>query len=184
MDFWKLRSLTLTGKMLVIKAVLLPLLLHYAVVFPFNVWWCKKIERLMAIFLWGSKMEKVRREEIKKVWRNGGLGFLDIQGFLNMHFWLSAFKIFVGGGRTARLMRYHAERILVKFGWCGRDLLRPTAQIIPFYYLKLKSFYDNAQLEELGEERMVKSRLVRWLRRAELVCPIYNFPSPVSEVIW
>lgn len=183
-DFWKLRSLTLTGKILIIKSVLLPLLLYYAVVFPFNVRWCKKIERVLAIFLWGSKMERVKREEIKKLGQNGGLGFPDVQGFINMHFWLSAFKIFAGGGRTARFMRYHAERVFVKFGWCGRDLLRPTALIIPSYYLKLKSFYDGAQLEGLGEEATVKSRLVRWLRRAELVSQIYNFPSSVSEVIW
>lgn len=57
-NFWKLRKLTFTGKVLIIKVVILLIVLSVASVYPGSAWRIRKIERRIFVFFWGGKMEK------------------------------------------------------------------------------------------------------------------------------
>lgn len=74
LGYWGLRTLTLEGKVLIIKAVILPRLLLVSSVFipPRKV--LLELERAIFYFLWGSKWETLRRETMKKMKENGGKG--------------------------------------------------------------------------------------------------------------
>lgn len=183
-EFWKLRRLTFTGKVLISKAVLLPLMLFFSVVFPPNNAWCKRFEMHMCRFFWGSKMERVRREIIKKECKNGGYNVPDLRIFLDMHYWLNCFKIFSSGNRTAKMMKYLAGWEMTKWGWCKIDLTKPKAFIVPIFYLKLKSFFEKNKLNQMDDGSTDKVKLLRWLRKDEMVCNIFNFPSKVAQGVW
>lgn len=116
LELWKLRRLTLVGKILVIKAVCLPLLLNFGVVFPFNKRWVQKFTRLLFLFFWGSKMDRVARTTVMKEERFGGQNFPNVENFLGMHSWLLHYKIFTGGGRAMCFMRYLMGWFVVGWG--------------------------------------------------------------------
>lgn len=77
--------------------------------------------RVLFVFFWGSKMERVELRSVMKSLERGGCGFLDIPAFLSMHYWLVHYKAFIGGGKTAAIMRYLVGWALIKWGWCSKD---------------------------------------------------------------
>lgn len=51
LDFWKLRRLSIYGKVLVVKAVVLPILLYFSVIFPPSARWIQKMTRSQPFFI-------------------------------------------------------------------------------------------------------------------------------------
>lgn len=82
--FWKLRDLSLRGKILIIKVVILPLLLYTCT----GKRWTQMIMKELFSFLWGSRMEKAAWEVVMKGECNGGLGFPNIERFVKLHYLL------------------------------------------------------------------------------------------------
>ena len=82
---WIHRTLTIYGKIVIIKTLALSKLSHLATVLPsLNKNQIKKLETLIFQFLWGNKPDKVSREHTKLTEKAGGLGFPDVSSF-----WLS-----------------------------------------------------------------------------------------------
>ncbi|CAJ0968071.1 unnamed protein product [Ranitomeya imitator] len=73
-----LRKLTMEGKVSIIKMILLPIMLHSAVVFPPSDLYIKRLTRVCFTFLWGSKMEKLKRDFMYRDCLNGEKGFLSL----------------------------------------------------------------------------------------------------------
>ncbi|CAJ0948231.1 unnamed protein product [Ranitomeya imitator] len=71
-DFWKLRKLTIEGKVLIIKALLLPIMLYLSYVYPPSDLVAKKLQRMLFEFIWSSKFEKVKRKTMHKPHHLGG----------------------------------------------------------------------------------------------------------------
>ena len=85
LDCWIYRSLTVYGKITVIKTLALSKVSHLALVLPnLNKKQIKDIEKMLFNFLWGGKPDKVSRDHAKLSEKRGGLGFVDIA-----EFWLS-----------------------------------------------------------------------------------------------
>lgn len=80
--FWKLRSLTMEGKIVILKQVILPMVLYISSVFMPSFRQLKNLIRICFTFFWNSNMEKVRREEMYKSKEKGGKGFPDFKRFL------------------------------------------------------------------------------------------------------
>lgn len=183
-EFWKLRRLTLTGKVLIVKSVILPLLLYFGSAFPPGVKWTQKITRVLFVFFWGSRMERLQRKTVQMSPEHGGYGFPDIGIFMTMHLWLTHYKVFVAGGLKAHLMRYLAGWSLVKWGWCGRDLLKPTALVSPLVYRQLNEFFKKFKLSELGVGAVEKTTLVKWLRKEEVRANIFGLGPRHTDNCW
>ncbi|KAJ8402876.1 hypothetical protein AAFF_G00361900 [Aldrovandia affinis] len=62
LGMWSRRQLSLTGKVIVVRSVLLPLLLHLAYVFPVPARAKLALTRAVFRFLWGGRYEYVSRE--------------------------------------------------------------------------------------------------------------------------
>lgn len=99
-----MRELSLKGKVLIVKAVILPLILYIAVVVPMGKIWVIKINKVLFGFLWGSRMERIARETVKRTCSLGGLGFPDQVKYVDMHYWLVAFRTVMVDRRTAVMM--------------------------------------------------------------------------------
>ena len=79
---WINRTLTVYGKIVIIKSLALSKLSHLALVLPdLNATQIKKIESLLFNFLWDNKPDKVCREHSKLAEKAGGLGVPDIKSF-------------------------------------------------------------------------------------------------------
>ncbi|XP_073780380.1 transposon TX1 uncharacterized 149 kDa protein [Danio rerio] len=86
LGFWVLRQLTIEGKILIYKAVILPLMLLVCSVFSPPRHFLLELERAVFYFIWGSKWERLRREVVKKKTENGGKGLPDPYLFLASRF--------------------------------------------------------------------------------------------------
>lgn len=184
LEFWKLRRLTLSGKVLVVKAVILPLLLYTNLIFPPNVRSIQKITRLLFVFFWGAKMERVSRVTVMKDVKLGGYNFPNVQNFIGIQLWISHFKTYSANGVAARFVRYLAGWTMLKWGWCVKDLRKPMALVPSFVYLRLHQFFLKNKLSELGVGAMSKANLVKWMRREEVVTNILGLKSISAEKCW
>ncbi|KAJ8355174.1 hypothetical protein AAFF_G00088890 [Aldrovandia affinis] len=71
---WTRRQLSLTGRVVVVRSVLLPLLIHLAYVFPVPARTKLALTRLVFRFLWGGGYEYVTREQMYMPVSGGGRG--------------------------------------------------------------------------------------------------------------
>ena len=82
LNCWIHRTLTVYGKIVVVKTLALSKLSHVALVIP-----CitpnkiREIESLFFKFIWNNKPDKVSRDHAKLPERKGGLGMIDIKDF-------------------------------------------------------------------------------------------------------
>lgn len=85
LGFWRLRQLTIEGKVLIIKSVILPLFLLLCSVFYPPRWFLLAVDREIFRFLWGGRWERLKREEMKKAPKNGGKGVPNFDLFLGTY---------------------------------------------------------------------------------------------------
>ena len=82
LDCWIHRTLTVFGKITVIKSLALSKLGHLALVLPsLNSIQINELEKTISNFMWGGKPDKVSREHAKMSEKSGGLGMVDIKLF-------------------------------------------------------------------------------------------------------
>ena len=82
---WIHRTMSVYGKVVIIKTLALPKLNHLATVLPnLDKNQLKKLENITIQFLWGNKPDRVSRVHSKLSEKAGGLGVLDVASF-----WLS-----------------------------------------------------------------------------------------------
>ena len=82
LNCWVHRTLTVYGKITIIKTLALSKLSHLALVLPnLDKKQIKLLENLFFSFLWGNKPDKVSRDHSKLSEKAGGLGFVDVKQF-------------------------------------------------------------------------------------------------------
>lgn len=77
LNFWKMRELTLRGKVLVLNALMLSKMWYVLSVTPMPRWISKRIKAVVLKFLWDSKPSKIAYETIIGDVKDGGLGLQD-----------------------------------------------------------------------------------------------------------
>ena len=83
LSMWKMRNLTLYGKIVVLKFLVISQIVYAATVLHVPKSFVQKIEKIVYTFLWGSKREKVKRTVCINSDEEGGLGMIDIQSKLH-----------------------------------------------------------------------------------------------------
>ena len=82
LNCWIYRTLTVYGKITIIKTLALSKLSHLALVLPnLDKKQIRLLENLFFKFLWGNKPDKVSRDHAKLSEKAGGLGFVDVKQF-------------------------------------------------------------------------------------------------------
>lgn len=168
LGLWRLRSLSLRGRALIVKTYVLPLILHVSNVFPPPKMWVSSITQSIFVFFGGVKCEKCSHEKVLKPYEKGGYGFPDLILFLRLHFWLTCRRVLKGEGRATLMGQYLFGRYVIKWGWIAKDLCRPVAFCVPQYYLRLVEIRQEWGLEQLGEEDGSKAKIIA-LREKEMM---------------
>ena len=79
LDNWKRRNLTIFGKVTVLKSLALSQIIHLIIVDSIPNIFLNKLNRLIYQFIWGSKIEKVKRCTLTKDYVDGGIKMIDIK---------------------------------------------------------------------------------------------------------
>lgn len=74
LGMWRTRGLSITGKVMALKADVLPSLNHLALVYPVPAQCARLLEREVFSFIWGGKTELVSRETMRRDVGRGGRG--------------------------------------------------------------------------------------------------------------
>ena len=84
LSFWRLRQLSLIGKITVIKSLAISKLVHLFISLPTpSTEMMKKLKRIVYTFLWNGKNDKIRRTKICQSYSNGGLKMIDLDIFVS-----------------------------------------------------------------------------------------------------
>ena len=143
-------------RVLVIKADILSQVIYLARVFPIPAL-CKVRLTRQIKFLWGGRLEPVRREILYLPVEQGGRGLANVGLKLDVLFVAGIYETLTGGGE-------HKCRHLVKMwmgtamkGLVGWDNRGPRAEDAPAYFHKAVLFL-RAHREEVTGERLKKHR--------------------------
>uniref|UniRef100_A0A803KE26 Reverse transcriptase domain-containing protein n=2 Tax=Xenopus tropicalis TaxID=8364 RepID=A0A803KE26_XENTR len=180
---WNLRDLTMEGKILIIKMVLLPIMLHVGMVFPPSNVYIKKLTRVCFKFLWGSKMEKLKRESMYKDKSKGGRNVLNLLLFFHVKYFRFCFKLFNSDGIFSCFLKYAAGMVFKK--WFRVPLNSPVLLCPPKHYAVLEKAvrlfnFKNVETEILGDQRKVS----KVLKHDEVTVPVSNFSEDRSKKVW
>ena len=82
MNMWKMRNLTVYGKIVIIKSLVISQIVYAATVIHVPEMLARKLEKMIYTFLWGSKREKIKRTVCINSAEEGGLNMIDLQSKL------------------------------------------------------------------------------------------------------
>ena len=78
-DNWRRRNLTLIGRVIIIKALLISQIIHLIMFCPVPQSVMKKLGKIIYEYLWGSKVNKVKKETVVREYVQGGIKMIDIE---------------------------------------------------------------------------------------------------------
>ena len=76
---WKKRNLTIFGKVTIFKSLALSQIIHVINVDSIPLKFLHELNKMIFQFIWGSKIEKVKRSTLTEDYINGGIKMIDIQ---------------------------------------------------------------------------------------------------------
>ena len=82
MNMWKMRNLTLYGKIVIIKSLVISQIVYAATVIHVPEMLARKLEKMIYTFIWGAKREKIKRTVCINSAEEGGLNMIDLQSKL------------------------------------------------------------------------------------------------------
>ena len=81
---WKNRFLSLTGKIVIIKTLLIPLFTHIFTALPNPPGDCiSKLKKEIFQFIWGGKTDKIKRNSLCRTIAAGGQGMVDLEVYIS-----------------------------------------------------------------------------------------------------
>ena len=69
-DNWRRRNLTLIGRVIIIKTLLISQIIHLIMFCPVSQSVMKKLDKIIYEYLWGSKVNKVKKRKKKPLLEN------------------------------------------------------------------------------------------------------------------
>lgn len=187
LSFWGLRNLTLEGKILIIKAMILSLFLLVCSVFIPPRPLFLALDRAIFHFLWGSGWERLRREEMKRATRNGGKGVPDMNLFLGAKYTALHIKYAtsVSSHKTVALARYGMGSFLRAKRMLPVDQTVPLAFHPPPAYAFITKFLRRFKLENEKMEILTNHRaMISIVQGREQVCPIKGLSLVEAKRVW
>ncbi|XP_031671812.1 uncharacterized protein LOC109882153 [Oncorhynchus kisutch] len=185
--FWGLRQLTFEGKVLIIKAVILPVRLLISSVFIPPQRSILDLERKLFYFLWGGKWERLRREVVKRPMSKGGEGLPDLYLFLGsrytaLHLTLATSPV---NNKTQALARFWLGSYLRTLILIPVDLRAPVSFLLPPHYVQLQKCLRHFKLEKETVPVLTKHRsLLSLVQDREPVCPVRGLALGEPTTVW
>ena len=188
LGYWGLRQLTMEGKVLIIKAVILPLLLLTSSVFLPNRNVLLALERAIFYFLWGSKWEPLRRDVLKRTKEKGGKGVPDLRLFLGSRYTAQHVAIVTapsGNPKTKAMTRFWMGSYLQRLKIIPTDLKIPVSFNLPPAHVLIQKFLKSFNLEKEVIQVLTNHRsLIAVVQERESVSPVRGLVLGEPLTVW
>lgn len=188
LGLWTFRGLTMEGKVLIIKSVILPLFLLVCSVFILPRWVLLAVERAIFYFLWGSKWERLGRETMKKTKDKGGKAVPNLHLFLGAKY--SALHLALGTSpsrnpKTQAFTQFWMGSYLRRRKFLQTDLKKPVSFNLPTFYGFIPKFLklfnlENEELQILTNHRF----LISAVQEREPVSPVRGLTIGEPTQVW
>ncbi|XP_044155447.1 uncharacterized protein LOC122942017 [Bufo gargarizans] len=184
---WSLRHLTIEGKALVLRNEVLPVLQYTAQAWPLLATVSRAITRTVFRFIWGSKMDRVKRAIMYKEPRKGGKGIPDLPPLLRIAFVCDSVR------RTLRTANGSAGKAMSRFfllplwrglGWDKWDSSIPYNWLAPWFYGDVVRFVREHQLEGLKPDLWKPKTIHKLIRAKDMVESIPGIQDDTVETVW
>ncbi|KAM4663571.1 LOW QUALITY PROTEIN: uncharacterized protein O3C94_011839 [Discoglossus pictus] len=164
---WSLRDLSMEGKILVLRNEILPVLQYVAQAWPPLTSVCRAISKAVFYFIWGSKMDRVKRSVCKEPLK-GGKGVPDIPTML--HFFACNCVRRAAGVAMSRFFLLPLWR---GFGWTT-----------PWFYQDVVKFVREHQLQSIKPHLWTPKVIYKLLRSKDIMESVDGLPAKTAETVW
>ncbi|KAJ0055440.1 hypothetical protein NL108_018665 [Boleophthalmus pectinirostris] len=188
LGFWALRGLTYEGKILIVKAVILPLFLLTCSVFIPPRSTILALERAIFNFFWGGKWERLRREVLKKPKEKGGKGVPDLPLFLGTRYTALHLALSQDPSRnpkTTAFVRYWMGSFLRRKKFLKSDLRVPVSFNLPVFYAFIPTFLERFNLAHEGLQVLTNHKsMISSVQEREPVSPVRGLTIGEPTTVW
>lgn len=184
---WQDRDLTMVGKVLVIKADILPSLTFLATTFPVPHMFMVTLRKIIVQFIWNGQHEKLKREIMYRPLEKGGKGVPDMESKLKSMFVTPIIKA---------CLKPEVAPSWVHFAlfWVGRGVLRAWGkrppQTIPYAQTWPKMYETVFSCLKKGASQVPYDKITR-IEIEKVLSPLHSRLTPVgklreevSEIVW
>ncbi|XP_031747517.1 uncharacterized protein LOC116406770 [Xenopus tropicalis] len=185
---WSLRDLTIEGKTLVLRNEILPVLQYMAQAWPPLATVCRAITRAVFHFIWGSKMDRVKRSVMYKAPCKGGKGVPDIPTLLRSFFVCNCIRQTITGKEKdsvgSSMSRFFLLPLWRSLGWDKWDSSYPYNWNTPWFYLDVTKFVREHQLEGVKPDLWKPKTIHKLIRAKDKTESIPGLPEDTAKVVW
>eukprot|EP00079_Xenopus_tropicalis_P029462 XP_012824861.1 PREDICTED: uncharacterized protein LOC105948215 isoform X1 [Xenopus tropicalis] len=185
---WSLRDLTIEGKTLVLRNEILPVLQYMAQAWPPLATVCRAITRAVFHFIWGSKMDRVKRSVMYKAPCKGGKGVPDIPTLLRSFFVCNCIRQTITGKEKdsvgSSMSRFFLLPLWRSLGWDKWDSSYPYNWNTPWFYLDVTKFVREHQLEGVKPDLWKPKTIHKLIRAKDKMESIPGLPEDTAKVVW
>ncbi|KAM3909909.1 uncharacterized protein RB166_020538 [Leptodactylus fuscus] len=165
------------GRMLLLNV------LFKAMVFPPSILYIKKITKMCFYFIWGSKMEKLRREIMYKSRENGGRDVPDFFKFFYIKYLSFCFKCFNTDSAFSFFLRYACGMVFKR--WARVSLSSPVLLCPPKHYAVLERTIRLLKLQQIDPNILKEQKKLTVFTRREEICErVSGFTEGRARKVW
>ncbi|KAM5193799.1 uncharacterized protein ACMZJ9_019617 [Mantella aurantiaca] len=186
---WSLRELTIEGKTLVLRSEILPVLQYLAQAWPPQRKTCRAITKAVFYFIWGSKMDRVKRSVMFKEPAKGGKGVPDIATLLRVFFACNCIRRTLtdtsqkdSAGRS--MSRFFLLPLWRSLGWDKWDSSVPYNWDTPWFYLETFKFIKDNELHGVKPDLWKPKTIHKLIRAKDTMESVHGLPSDTCKYIW
>ncbi|XP_060685631.1 uncharacterized protein LOC132818637 [Hemiscyllium ocellatum] len=185
---WKLRSLSITGKNLVIRCEALSLLLYVSQVWPIPRTCAAAVTRATFQFIWRSKMDPVRRDSLYKDLGNGGKNTPNATLTLMATFVCGCIKLCqdprYANTKCHYVLRFYLSPVLRRMGLASLPRNAPSSWTIPYHLSFVEKFLKKNTFDHKSIRKWSARSVLETLREKESADPVEWFPEQTVKAIW
>ncbi|KAM4694287.1 uncharacterized protein O3C94_004738 [Discoglossus pictus] len=185
---WSLRDLSMEGKILVLRNEILPILQYVAQAWPPLPTVCRAISKAVFYFIWGSKMDRVKRTVMYKEPQKGGKGVPDIPTMLRSFFACNCVRRTLRdsdqGPAGMAMSRFFLLPLWRGLGWDKWDSSFPYNWNIPWFYREVGQFVREHQLQNIKPDHWSPKVIYKLLRSKDIMESVPGLPAKTMEYIW
>ena len=167
LDLWRMRNLTLYGKVTVIKHLVTAQMVYIATAVPVPSKIIKTVNKLIHTFLWNSKRERVKRSTCQYPEKEGGLGMTDLDSkFKSLRLsWIQ--KYFTGEESAWKILfNYWTKKIgklpiCLKFNCKKNDMYRICKKKnLPDFYVDLFCSWSELKYLDVHKVKNIENEII------------------------
>ncbi|MGH0135035.1 UNVERIFIED_CONTAM: hypothetical protein FKN15_056473 [Acipenser sinensis] len=182
---WSTRSLTMTGRVLITKSILFPILSYVGKIFPPDRTTKKVVDRFIHRFIWGSKMERVKRATLSKADKKGGKGVPDVVQLTQVQGLTQTIKNIQALDRKVCYMnRSYFATCLRALGLCTIVNTVPHSWDPPLYYRTLRDTIYKLGLDKAKLASWEYKAVTKYLAGSQEIEKVATFSLTQSQKIW